>query len=161
MAAIIGVNVPTVKADSTWVYSVQISAVAQTSPPRIVLNWQPDQYGANSYTVYRKNVGDSSWGTGTPLSGTTTSYIDSNVTVGSAYEYQIVKAATLGYTGYGYIYAGVNAPMKDARGKVVLVVDNAFTLSLSNELARLESDLLGDGWTVARRDVSRSDSPAN
>jgi len=161
IAAFIGVNVPILKADSTWVYSVQISATTQTSPPRITLNWQPDQYGANSYTVYRKKAGDSSWGSGTALAGTVTTYTDSNVTLGSAYEYQIVKAASLGYTGYGYIYAGVNAPMADNRGKVVLVVDNSFTQSLSNELARLESDLFGDGWTVVRRDVSRNDSPTN
>src|SRR3954469_961372 len=161
MAAIIGVNVPTVKADSTWVYSVQISAVAQTSPPRITLNWQPDQYGANSYTVYRKKATDTSWGTGTPLSGTTSTYVDSNVAVGSTYEYQIVKASTIGYPGYGYIYAGINAPLVESRGKVVLVVDNTYATQLTNELARLQTDLVGDGWTVVRRDVSRNDTPAN
>src|SRR3954470_21736383 len=158
---IIACAVPQTRADSTWVWAVQVSANVQVSPPRITLNWQPDQYGANSYTVYRKRAGDNSWGTGTALAGTTTTYSDSNVTLGSAYEYQIVKAATLGYTGYGYIYAGVNVPMADNHGKVVLVVDNSFTLSLSNELARLQSDLTGDGWTVVRQDVGRADSPAN
>jgi len=149
------------RADSTWVYAVQISASAQASPPQITLNWQPDQYGANSYTVYRKRPSDSSWGSGTTLPGTSTSYVDSNVSVGSAYEYQIVKAASLGYTGYGYIYAGLNAPMTEDRGKAVLVVDNTYAAQLTNELGRLQSDLTGDGWTVVRRDVSRSDTPAN
>ena len=32
---------------------------------------------------------------------------------------------------------------------------------LAAELTRLEQDLAGDGWTVMRRDVSRTDSPAN
>src|SRR2546430_2370837 len=112
------------RADSTWVYAVQISASVQTSPPQITLQWEPDPYGANSYTVYRKTKDATSWGTGTSLAGSATSYLDSNVTAGSAYEYQIVKAASLGYTGYGYIYAGVNASLSDNRGKVVLVVDN-------------------------------------
>ena len=148
-------------ADSTWVYSVQVSATVQATPPKITLTWQPDQYGANSYTVYRKAATDSSWSGGTTLSGTTTSYVDSNVTPGSTYEYKIVKAASLGYTGYGYIYAGINAPMPENRGKVVLVVDNTYSAQLTNELARLQSDLTGDGWTVVRRDVSRNDTPAN
>lgn len=160
-AAFILLNVPGVKAESTWVYTVQISAAVQTSPPRITLNWQPDIYGANSYTVYRKRAGDASWGSGTTLAGATSSYADSNVAVGSTYEYKIVKAGTPGYTGYGYIYAGINAPMAENRGKLVLVVDNTFTVALSNELARLESDLIGDGWTVVRRNVGRADSPAS
>ena len=42
------------RADPTWVYTVQISAVVQAAPPQITLNWEPDQYGANSYTIYRK-----------------------------------------------------------------------------------------------------------
>src|SRR4051794_14630582 len=77
------------KADSTWVYSVQITAAVQASPARITLTWLPDQYGANSYTVYRKAKTDSTWGSGTTLSGTTTTYVDNNVTVGTTYEYQI------------------------------------------------------------------------
>ena len=51
--------------------------------------------------------------------------------------------------------------MPDNRGKVILVVDSSQAPSLTTELARLEQDLAGDGWTVARRDVSRTDSPAN
>jgi hypothetical protein len=149
------------RADSTWVYTVQITASVQVSPPKITLTWAQDQYGANSYTVYRKGPSDISWGAGTTLSGATTSFVDNNVSVGTTYEYQIVKASTVGYTGYGYIYTGINAPLNDNRGKLVLVVDNSFSSALSNELVRLERDLTGDGWTVLRRDVSRNDTPAN
>src|SRR5213082_3594430 len=99
------------KADSTWVYAVQISASVQTSPPQITLNWEPDQYGANSYTVYRKAKEATSWGNGTTLAGSASNFVDNNVSVGSAYEYAIVKAGTVGYTGYGYIFAGVNAAL--------------------------------------------------
>jgi hypothetical protein len=152
---------PCVWADSTWVYTVQISATTQSSPPRISLSWPQDQYGANSYTVYRKAKDSGSWGGGTTLPGSATSYVDNNVAAGAAYEYQIVKAASLGYTGYGYIYAGVDAPLIDNRGKVILVVDSSQAGSLVSELTRLEQDLVGDGWTVVRRDVSRTDSPAN
>src|SRR5947207_5118895 len=150
-----------VKADSTWVYAVQITASVQVSPPQITLRWEPDQYGANSYTVYRKTEDATSWGSGTALAGTASSYVDTAVAAGSTYEYRIVKAASQGYTGYGYIYTGINAPLVDSRGKVVLVVDNTYSAQLTNELARLQSDLAGDGWTVVRRDVSRADTPSS
>ena len=148
-------------ADSTWVYSVQVSASVQSSPPRITLSWPQDPYGANSYTVYRKSKDASSWAGGTTLSGSATSYVDNNVASGASYEYQVVKSASLGYTGYGYIYAGIDVPLVDSRGKVILVVDSSQAASLATELSRLEQDLAGDGWTVVRRDVSRTDSPAN
>ncbi|HZO54638.1 MAG TPA: hypothetical protein VFB63_18130 [Bryobacteraceae bacterium] len=149
------------QADSTWVYAVQISANVQTSPAAIALSWLPDPYGANNYTVYRKAKGANGWNHLASLSGSTHSYTDSAVAAGSAYEYQIVKAGSLGYTGYGYIYAGVQAPLDEKRGKVVLVVDSSVAGALSTELTRLRNDLVGDGWAVVRRDVGRGDNPAN
>src|SRR5206468_3011667 len=144
-----------------FVYAVQISATVQSSPPQIVLQWLADPYGANSYTIYRKGKDATSWGTGVTLSGSATSYADASVSVGSAYEYQIVKAASLGYTGYGYIYSGIAAPATENRGKLILVVANTYAATLANELSRLQSDLIGDGWQVIRHDVASSDSPAN
>src|SRR3954471_23889317 len=141
-------------ADTTWNYTVQITATVQTSPPQIVLTWPQDDYGANSYTVYRKSKGGNSWGTGTVLDGTITSYTNTDVSVGSTYECAIVKNASLGYFGYGYIFSGIQAPLVDFRGKLILIVDNRFTTSLSNELAVLQSDLTGDGWTVLRHAVA-------
>src|SRR5439155_64771 len=93
--------------DSTYLYTVQISAVVQSAPPSITLNWHPDQYAANSFTVYRKSKGANGWGAGTVLPGSATTYTDTEVAEGATYEYQIVKQATLGYIGYGYIYAGI------------------------------------------------------
>src|ERR1051326_1515809 len=111
-----------VRADMTWLYAVQISATIQTNPPQIILNWEPDSYGADSYTIYRKLQADSDWGPGKILPGTRTNYSDTNVVMGAAYEYQIIKQATLGYTGYGYIFAGINASLIENRGTVELVV---------------------------------------
>jgi hypothetical protein len=147
-------------ADSTWVYSVQVSASVQTSPPSITLSWPADPFGPSSYTVYRKSKNAGSWNSVTSLPGNATSYVDNNVAVGAAYEYQIVKAGS-GYTGYGYIYAGIKAPLIDRRGKVILIVENSAAANLSTELARLKRDLIGDGWTVLRHDVSRGDNPAH
>jgi hypothetical protein len=147
--------------EMTWEYSVQVSATVSASPAQISLSWPQDQYMVpNSYTLYRKAPGATSWGTGTTLSGTTTSYVDSSVSVGTAYEYQIVKS-TSQYTGYGYLYAGINVPMTDSRGKLLLVVDSTYASQLASELARLQQDLVGDGWTVIRQDFSRNDTVVN
>src|SRR5207248_5325533 len=41
------------------------------------------------------------------------------------------------------------------------LVDNLYAADLANELQRLQQDLVGDGWTVLRHDVSRTDSASN
>jgi hypothetical protein len=92
---------------------------------------------------------------------TATSYVDTVVTVGNAFEYRVVKTAetaTTNYTAEGYIYSGIRFRFTDSRGKLVLIVDNTHAAALAVELARLERDLVGDGWTLIRHDVSRSAS---
>jgi hypothetical protein len=150
-------GLPLFAVDATWEYSVQISATVQSSPPQIALSWPQDTLGVpNSYTVYRKLLDDTDWGAGTALPGSATSYVDNNVRDGGAYEYQIVKDA-YDYTGYGYIYAGIDAPLIESRGTVLLVVDNTYASDLVNELTQLQQDLNGDGWSVTRLDVGRND----
>ncbi len=149
-------------ADSTFVYAVQISATVQSSPAQIHLHWQPDPYGADSYTIYRKAKTGTDWGSPiVTLSGSATDFTDTQVSAGSAYEYQIVKAASLGYTGYGYIYSGINSPLTENRGTIILLVERNASAPLSGELSRLQSDLLGDGWQVVSHYVSSNDSPAS
>src|SRR5262245_20916772 len=74
-----GVSWP-LRADLTWLYAVQISATIQTDPPQITLSWEPDPYGASSYTVCRKLKTDTDWSAATTLPGDATSYTDSDVT---------------------------------------------------------------------------------
>ncbi len=135
-------------------YAVEVSASVQSSPARINLVWPADS-NATGYTVGRKAFEATSWTTIATLAGNATSYADSNVSSGAAYEYQISKTTSIGYRGYGYIYAGINAPLIENRGKLVLVVDNTYAADLAFELNRLQQDLVGDGWTVLRHDVAR------
>ncbi len=146
-------------ADETWLFAVQLAATVQTNPPQITLTWPQDPYGSISYTVYRKSRDEQDWGTGTVLSGSQTYFTDDNVAVGNTYEYQVEKHTVAGYSGYGYIYCGIEAPAIEDRGKLVLMVADNMTTPLSNELSRLENDLIGDGWQVIRHDVSTNDSP--
>ncbi len=148
------------KADSTWVYAVQLTADLQTNPPAITLNWIQDMYGADSYTVYRKAKEDTDWGDPViELDGSITNYTDTDVQVGVGYEYQVVKDASLGYSGFGYIYSGINVPLIENRGTLILVVATNSAFGLDDELAQLQTDLTGDGWYVVREDVSSNDAP--
>ena len=150
--------------DQTWLYAVRATATVQTSPPQITLTWENDPYGVTSFSVYRKSKTATSWGNPIAvLSGTTLTYTDSNVSVGGAYEYQIIKdvMASEGFLGYQYIYAGINAPLIEGRGKLLLIVATNSTVGLDYELGRLQTDLVGDGWQVVRHDVSSNDTPAS
>jgi hypothetical protein len=71
--------------------SASASARVQTNPPSIALTWPADP-GATGYAVYRKSRDASSWGTGTVIDSSATSYVDSSVTNGGAYEYRIKEA---------------------------------------------------------------------
>ncbi|MCB0793509.1 MAG: fibronectin type III domain-containing protein, partial [Flavobacteriales bacterium] len=135
--------------------SVELSASVQSNPPRITLQWEsfPNTTG---FTVYRKLKSATSWGSilATPAASST-QYQDNSVAVGQYYEYKVVRNATLG-TGYGYIATGIEVPPVEYRGKLILLVDNTLASQLTAELATLQSDLKADGWTVLRRDVSRT-----
>src|SRR6266478_1917189 len=110
----------TSRADNTCEFSVQVSATVQEQPARITLNWPQDTYTLpNSYAIYRKTPGAHVWGAGTMLPGDSTSFTDTNVTVGTGYEYQIIKNNPQ-YSGYGYLYAGLGVPLTERRGKLLL-----------------------------------------
>ena len=134
-------------------YAVRVSATVQTNPAQISLSW-PANAGSTGYLVYRKSRDAKVWGTGLPLPSSASNYVDLNVVAGSSYEYRISKSAT-NYSGEGYVYAGIAVPLVESRGKVVLLVDNTLSTSLASELARLQQDLAGDGWTVLSHDVAR------
>src|SRR5579883_489394 len=144
--------------ENTSEYSVQVSARVRSSPPQISLTWPNDGCDApTAYTIYRKAPEDSNWGAGTHLPATATGILDTNVELGVPYEYQVVKT-TQRYAAYGYLYAGIRVPMIEDRGKLLLVVDRTHSSELAPDLAQLEQDLTGDGWSVIRIDVARDDS---
>ncbi len=140
-------------------YAVQVEAAASGS--QIVLSW-PFDARVTSYEVARKLRGEAAWGPVTTLPGDATGMTDSTVAVGTVYEYRVwrppVNSALL--AGFGYLSAGINVPPVVHRGTVILVVDDTMAAPLATELLRLRDDLIGDGWSVIRHDVSRSDPVA-
>jgi Ca2+-binding RTX toxin-like protein len=143
--------------------TVEVSAQAQTSS--IVLDW-PLDIEATQYTVYRRVKGDTDWGVAIGTApGNSTGFEDPDVSDGSAYEYKVIQSQQLQSVGQyfnadaiGYIYAGINAPFVEDRGTTILLVDDTFSASLASEIARLQQDLVGDGWKVIRHDVARATS---
>ncbi len=153
-------------------YSVPIEVSVTTSPPSTALTW-PSEGAATSYEISRKARASHTW---TPLATIdaanaprATSWQDTNVVVGAAYEYRVKRTSTIlaafidpvipqkpaPVTSYGYVYAGINVSPVDHRGTVVLIVDQNMAPALGPELTMLKSDLEGDGWSVIRHDVRR------
>ncbi len=149
-----------VSAQSPIDYTVPVSVQAQESPPQITLSW-PLNAGATGYYIYRKLITAPSFAIiASGLPGNSTSYSDTNVVVGTGYEYSITRAGSPA-NGVSYVYAGIKLPAVDYRGKMILLVDNYFSDTLSAEITRLEKDFISDGWEVIRHDISRTDSVPN
>jgi hypothetical protein len=138
--------------------SVRASAAVQASPPQITLNWLP-LYSVTGYQIWRKLKGATSWGSPVATLGAQAlTWTDNNVAVGTSYEYKIVRTTVNVGNGYAYINAGIELPMVESRGKLILLVDDYFSGPLAGQLAQLQKDLEGDGWAVLRHDVSRNAS---
>ncbi|MDX1952775.1 MAG: fibronectin type III domain-containing protein [Verrucomicrobiota bacterium] len=140
--------------------SVQLSARANTSNVSIELFWKAPETTAAGYRIFRKLKEENLWQETGHVTGTATNYIDKNVRIGSSYEYKVVREFTEPEpAGYGYIYAGLQAPLIEFRGKVLLVLEREIVKGLEFEIGRFEEDLIGDGWAVQRLEVGRTDSP--
>jgi Carbohydrate family 9 binding domain-like/Bacterial Ig domain len=142
------------RALSCMKYAVMVSAEVKNKPPQITLEWTKEK--SFSYTVYRRFAGEKQWSS-TPAAsfdGNASKYVDKKVKTGILYEYRIDRAGN-GFIGRGYISCGINIPLVEQRGKVILLVDKSVAPALKQELKRLEQDMIGDGWDVVRHDVSR------
>jgi hypothetical protein len=149
----------TVLAQNCVDLTIQVTTTVQTNPPSITFSWATIT-GATSIKLFRKTKIANSWGVAiATLAGNATTYTDNTVAVGSDYEYKINSTGAL--TANTYIYAGIKFPQIENRRKVILLVDNTFSVTLASELKRLESDMIGDGWQVIRHDVMRNDIPPN
>lgn len=139
--------------------AVELWAKVQAAPPTVTLNWV-GMAGSTSYDVARKLKSSTAWTTvAAALPGTTTAFVDNNVTVGTNYEYRVIRTApTLSYNAYGYINTGIEVPVVENRGKLILLIANTFSTSLAPEIKRLQDDLEGDGWVVLTDYVSTTAS---
>lgn len=141
-------------------YAVLAWAEVNTNPPSITLKWNADPRATN-YVVYRKNL-ENRWSLITNLPSTAALFADTNVEKGMLYEYKIVREGVennTGFRGISYILSGIEVPPVEQRGGLILLVESSIAESLASEIRRLELDLVGDGWSVFRRDIPRIFSP--
>ncbi|HLG33504.1 MAG TPA: T9SS type A sorting domain-containing protein [Bacteroidia bacterium] len=144
-------------AQTSFDYTVPITVQTQESVPQITLSWALHA-GATNYSVGRKALTSTSWSTlAAGLPGTTISFTDTTVVVGTGYEYRVIRTGSPA-NGISYAYAGIKVPATEYRGKLILLVDDYFSDTLAAEILQLEKELIGDGWVVIRHDVARTDS---
>lgn len=149
------------------------SKVIEGAEPAVELSWDL-MSPAETYSIFRKTVDQTSF---LPLAADIpeyqNSFIDYNVEAGVRYEYEVranchgLFAATssqgedttvvLPYIAFGYACIGVEAPELDAERKVLLLVDVTVAAALSEEIERLEDDLIAEGWGVVMRTCERAE----
>ncbi len=141
---------------------VELWAEVSGSAPHVTLRWNPGVFPATGLVLQRRLPGEAGWGTGVPLSVSATSYPDVTAEAETLYEYRVVRSQDhAGFpTAEGWLWTGANVPMLERRGRLILVVDASMAAPLDPEIDRLVADLVGDGWEVARSDVSRVATPA-
>lgn len=147
-----------IHAQTALEYAVRLEATVHATPPHsITLHWDAGT-GATSFNLYRKKPDQNAWMISFGiLPAGSTSYTDTNVVYGQAYDYKIVKVTT-GYTGYGYIMTGMNIPAVEDRGRVILLADSLLDNQLAAEILALRATLTADGWEVLYHGISPSDS---
>jgi hypothetical protein len=148
-------------AQTTEQFAVPITPTVSEKSLTITLEWPMDT-GTTALSLYRRELGSNKWGAAKKLDTNATMYRDSDIAVGIAYEYRVMKSFTftsMKDVAFGYCVTGIRVPAKALRGIVLLVVDETQTDPLEDELSRLQTDLRLDGWKVIRKDVSRTADP--
>ena len=137
-------------------YAIRLSAEVQADPPQIKLQWP--KAGCQSYVLYRRTFGSKRWSASPAavLKGDSVFFVDKEVKVGRQYEYRIDKFAE-GFVGRSYICSGIDLPLVEQRGAVLLLVESSIAPALEKELRQMKRDLIGDGWRVILREVSRDE----
>ena len=142
-------------------FAIDLSAAVSTNAPCITLNWTIRRQGnIMEQKVHRRLKGENVWVKQADLATNQTSYADNTAVPGIEYEYWMERTYTGIYptTAMGYLSSGVNVPMSDFRGKLLLVVDSTMASPLAVEIAQLQADLTGDGWLVQTITATRTAS---
>jgi formylglycine-generating enzyme required for sulfatase activity len=95
------------------------------------------------------------------------SFIDGTVEIGKSYEYKVVvqpgtKSDNIHDANWAsdgdYAVCGIEVPLQEGRGNMLLLVDSSQAPRLQDELRILKGDLAGDGWNVVYDEASPADT---
>jgi Peptidase family C25 len=83
----------------------------------------------------------------------TATWVDTELTYGDVWEYQIVRADSWNFEGQlypavGYAAAAIRYDRSLPQGSMILLVADNVATQLADEVERLRMDLTGDGWYV-------------
>jgi hypothetical protein len=125
---------------------VEMTTVVNVATPSVTLNWQNPNPAY--FVLFRREKDAADWFILLEaINSTTSTFTDSQVTVGQTYEYGIQRQVG-NISSYGFALVPIEAPVVDDRGDISVFVEEALTSPLSAELERLRKDLVGDGWDV-------------
>lgn len=139
--------------------TVQAWVVVNKTTPSITIKW-PKVTGVTSYNIFRKEKDATSWGTSAKgtVSGTDTMWTDTDVKVGTVYEYDILKVNGTSAFAVSYILGGIEIPVIHSRGNALVVVEKTLATAIAAELDSYLRDIAADGWKVYSIQVSKTDS---
>jgi hypothetical protein len=141
---------------------LQVTATS-VSPPSITI----ETYAAGTYTINRKDPSAKTWtqvASGVQLSANGT-WNDTNITVGTMYEYQFVNTASTPWSplydpasslyATGYILTGIQVDQTQPKGMIAVVTANDLPGNMPTQYAQYKQDLVADGWQVREIQVPR------
>lgn len=150
----------TLVADEPRDRAVEIVAEVQGEWPVITLRWRSSDLPIETQKIYRRLKGDPLWGEPiTSVAPDATVWIDGSAVPGIGYEYRVTrKFASSPGQAAGYLHVGYDIEMSE-KGRIILIAEEIAASALESECDRWREDLVGDGWKVTSRTVSRDASP--
>ena len=132
----------------------RLNTVINENRPSITFDWKemPD---SSEVAVWRKNINSDNW-TEIHRESNISDFTDNDIQPENKYEYKIRILKPCRIPTETFVTAGIKVRETEYRGKIILLVDSLFAEPLQVEISRLESDLIGDGWEIIRKDISRN-----
>ncbi len=135
-------------------FVLPLTATVTTSPAKVALNWAGPATGDTAFVARREKDSPDWFIIASGLGSGPVSINDNTVVAGKAYEYLAVQQFNTLPTKAGFMAVAVETPLVESRGKILLFEDVNIQSPLAAELARLEEDLIGDGWEPVKFTVT-------
>lgn len=143
---------PTIS-DFVIYYNVELDSLS----PAITIKWKTTSDTRN-FKIVRKLKSESKFTQVAYLEGNTAEqWRDTDIEIGKEYDYGLTQAKEE-RTAFAYFSAGIDIPLKDYRGSLLMLIDSTIFQSLTEEIQQLTEDIIGDGWQVHIRQVPRAET---
>ncbi|MEO6190487.1 MAG: hypothetical protein ABIO44_09200, partial [Saprospiraceae bacterium] len=138
--------------------SVMCWAEVDNVKPALTIKWVVDT-GATKYVIHRKTRDAKAWGAKAlaTLTKGATSYSDTSIVRGLAYEYRITRTsgAIIANT---YLYGGVKVNQVELKKTILLLIDEKVSSGIQSEVDQLRNDLANETWNVIQLVIPSSRS---